>query len=251
MTQLFQTRRHFVQGIALGAAAFATPGVFAEELTRTAAVGEGPFYPDKMPLDTDNDLLIINDGITPAVGDITHLSGRILSETGTPIRNAFVEIWQVDSDGSYIHTRGRNEKHDKNFQGYGRFLTDTKGQYSFRTVKPVAYPGRTPHIHFGVSKGGKRIFTSQMFINGHPHNAKDGLLKRVKDEKARKSILVDFKPIKDSKLGELTAHFDIVLGKTAEELKDGTLISGIGKSERSRRQRSRPRPAKGRSKKNE
>lgn len=35
---------------------------------------EGPFYPDKMPLDTDNDLLIVNDSITPAVGEVTYVS---------------------------------------------------------------------------------------------------------------------------------------------------------------------------------
>ena len=233
MTQPLQTRRRFVQGIALGAAAFAAPGLFAEELVRTATVGEGPFYPDKMPLDTDNDLLIINDAITPAVGDITHLSGRILSETGTPIRNAFVEIWQVDSDGSYIHTRGRNEKHDKNFQGYGRFLTDSKGQYYFRTLKPVPYRTggifRTPHIHLAVSKNGKRFFTTQMLIKGHKDNARDGLFRAIRDAKQRETILVDFKRLKGSKIGELEANFDVVLGKTIEELDDGTLRGGIGK----------------------
>src|SRR4051812_42249463 len=90
------TRRHFLNGLALGAAAFAVPGAFAEELTRTPKQMEGPFYPDKMPLDTDNDLLIVNDTITQAVGEITHLTGRILNARGEPIRNATVEIWQVD-----------------------------------------------------------------------------------------------------------------------------------------------------------
>ena len=64
--------------VALGAALFTTRGAFAEELTRTPTANEGPFYPTKLPLDTDNDLLIINDAITPAVGEITHLTGRIL-----------------------------------------------------------------------------------------------------------------------------------------------------------------------------
>ena len=81
-------RRRIIKGIAFGAAAFATPGLFAEQLVVTPPVGEGPFYPDKMPLDTDNDLLIINDSIAPAVGEITHLTGRVLSKSGQPIRNA-------------------------------------------------------------------------------------------------------------------------------------------------------------------
>src|SRR5437879_7716261 len=99
-------RRQFLQsGLALGAAALFTRGAFAEELSRTPRLTEGPFYPDKLPLDTDNDLLIINDSITPAVGDITHLSGKILDTGGSPIKNAVIEIWQVDNKGVYIHSR--------------------------------------------------------------------------------------------------------------------------------------------------
>jgi protocatechuate 3,4-dioxygenase beta subunit len=226
-------RRGFLQGITAGAAMLAVPGVLAAELTRTAPVAEGPFYPDKLPLDTDNDLLIINEAITPAVGEITYLSGRVLSTAGLPIRNAFVEIWQVDNHGAYLHSGTSNrEKRDKNFQGYGRFLTDSKGQYAFRTIKPVPYPGRTPHIHFGVSKNGRRIFTTQMLIRGEPQNERDGLFRAIRDPQARETILVDFRPLENSQLGELTAQFDIVLGQTVEELEDGTLKGGIGRSMR-------------------
>src|SRR4051794_9177121 len=91
------TRRGLLRGgIALGAMAFFTPGVFAEQLARTPRLTEGPFYPDKLPLDTDNDLVIVNNSITPAVGEITHLTGRVLSVSGEPIKDATVEIWQVD-----------------------------------------------------------------------------------------------------------------------------------------------------------
>ena len=94
------TRRKLIGSMAL---AFAAPGAFAEQLTLTPRQMEGPFYPDHLPLDTDNDLLIINDGITPAVGEVTHLSGRLLDAKGDPIRNAVVEIWQVDGNGVYLH----------------------------------------------------------------------------------------------------------------------------------------------------
>ena len=77
-------RRAFLSTLTLGAAAFATRGLFADELVRTPKQTEGPFYPDKLPLDTDNDLLIINDTITPAVGEVTHLTGRILDSKGDP-----------------------------------------------------------------------------------------------------------------------------------------------------------------------
>src|SRR5215475_2807222 len=122
----------------LGVSLFTTRGLFAEELTRTPAQTEGPFYPNKLPLDTDNDLLIVNDHITPAVGEVTHLTGKVLDAKGNPIRNALVEIWQCDANGAYLHTRSVNaKKRDANFQGFGRFLTSSKGEYYFRTIKPV------------------------------------------------------------------------------------------------------------------
>jgi protocatechuate 3,4-dioxygenase, beta subunit len=202
---------------AIGGAAFFTPGVFAEQLTQTPSQTEGPFYPDKLPLDTDNDLLIINDSITPAVGAVTQLSGRILDRRGEPIRNAMVEIWQVDNNASYLHTKSDNyAKRDSNFQGFGRFMTASTGEYYFRTIKPVLYPGRlAPHIHFSVKVKGRDQFTTQCYIKGHPGNANDFVLKAVQDPKARQSILVDFTPIAASRIGELAAKFDIVLGYTA------------------------------------
>ena len=176
---------------------------------------EGPFYPNHLPLDTDNDLLVINDGITPAVGDITMLSGRVLDLSGQPVRNALVEIWQVDNNGAYLHTGSMNrDKRDANFQGFGRFLTGSSGEYLFRTIKPVAYPGRTPHIHVAVKTKGREKFTTQCYIQGEPQNEKDQLLLAMKDAKARNSLIVPFAPIPTSKIGELAAKFDIVLGFT-------------------------------------
>jgi len=211
------SRRIFVGTIGSAAAALYTPGVFAEELTRTPAQTEGPFYPDKLPLDTDNDLLIVNDGITPAVGDITHLGGKILDARGEPIRNALVEIWQTDSNGSYVHTESVNRnKYDKNFQGFGRFLTGSSGEYYFRTIKPVVYPGRTPHIHFAVKFKGRDKFTTQCYVKGEPDNERDFVLRGIRDPKAKASVIVDFAPIKQSKIGELAAKFDIVMGFTPE-----------------------------------
>src|SRR6185436_2506562 len=150
-SNLLYTRRYFLGSAAVGLAGVAlyTPGVFAQQLRQTPRQTEGPFYPNKMPLDTDNDLLIINDKITPAVGTITHLTGRVLDARGTPIRNAVVEIWQCDNNGAYLHTGTTNaDKRDVNFQGFGRFVTGSTGEYYFRTIKPVPYPGRTPHIHY-------------------------------------------------------------------------------------------------------
>jgi protocatechuate 3,4-dioxygenase beta subunit len=206
-------------GVALSAAYYTTPGLFAEELARvrTPAQMEGPFYPNKLPLDTDNDLIIVNDSTTPAVGEITHLSGRILDKNGDPVKNALVEIWQVDSKGVYLHSDSNNRKErDEHFQGFGRFLTSSSGEYYFRTVKPVAYPGRTPHIHFKIKKASKELLTTQCYIKGEKGNEKDGVFRGIKDEKARESVIIDFAKVKDSKIGELAAKFDIVLGVTPD-----------------------------------
>jgi protocatechuate 3,4-dioxygenase beta subunit len=201
----------------LGMALFTTPGLFAEQLVKTPSSTEGPFYPDKLPLDTDNDLLIINDGLTPAVGEITHLTGRVLTPAGSPVANALVEIWQVDNNGAYIHTKGDLGKpRDKNFQGFGRFLTGSDGAYYFRTIKPVSYPQRTRHIHVKVKKGGKELLVTQCYVKGDPGNERDPLLRAIRDLKARESVLAEYTPVKGSKIGELAANFDMVLGVTPE-----------------------------------
>lgn len=210
-------RREFLRNIAIGAAAFSTRGAFAEELLRTPMQTEGPFYPDHLPLDTDNDLIIVNDALSTAIGDITHLSGRILGPSGGPIRNALVEIWQVDNNGVYLHTGSNNHGQlDKNFQGFGRFLTGSTGEYYFRTVKPVPYPGRTPHIHFAIHVKGHDKYTTQCYIKGHPQNETDGVLRGIRDTKARESVIVDFAKVPDSRVGELAAKFDVVMGYTPE-----------------------------------
>jgi protocatechuate 3,4-dioxygenase beta subunit len=215
-----RSRREFVRSAlsgmgAFGAAALAAPGVFAEALTLTPDQTEGPFYPDRLPLDTDNDLLIINDAIRPAVGEITHLGGRVLDADGKPVRNAVVEIWQVDGNGVYLHSRSAGERRDANFQGFGRFLTDSKGRYYFRTVKPVPYPGRTPHIHFAINQNGRRVLTTQCYDKSEQQrNERDGVLRGIRDKAQWDAVMVDFKPLKGSELGELTAKFDIVIGKT-------------------------------------
>lgn len=220
-----QTRRQFLRRAASGlvvvtGGAMLLKGLdsaaFAEDLTRTPWQTQGPFYPDKMPLDTDNDLIIINKSITSAIGEISYLSGHVLDARGEPVNGALVEIWQVDHNGAYLHSGDSNAERDTNFQGYGRFETGRDGKYLFRTVKPVPYPGRTPHIHLAVSKGQKELLTTQVYVAGHPQNARDGILNGIRDAKQRASVIVPFVPINESKIGELSARFDIVLGWTPE-----------------------------------
>jgi len=205
----------------LGASLLTTRCLFAEQLQfPTPALTEGPFYPDKLPLDQDNDLLILNDSLTLAVGEITQLTGRVLTASGSPVKDATVEIWQCDANAVYLHTADsgpKKSRQDRNFQGFGRFTTGSTGEYRFRTIKPVPYPGRpAPHIHVKVKKGDRDLLTTQFLIRGHQGNARDGVFNQVRDLIDRELVLVDFKPIKDSKIGEFSAHFDIVLGRTPE-----------------------------------
>src|SRR5712671_6872257 len=207
MTMMMPRRDLMRWGLAgLGAAALSSrlfgqeskPGALAE-LVQTPKQTEGPFYPVKLPLDTDNDLLIVNDALTPAVGEITHLNGRILDFKGQPIRNALVEIWQVDNNGVYLHSGDKHATRDRNFQGFGRFMTGSTGEYYFRTIKPVLYPGRTRHIHFAIKMQGRDKWTTQCYVKGEPWNNKDGVLKGIEDPKARESVIIDFAPLKNSR----------------------------------------------------
>ncbi len=215
-----RSRRAFLGTVATTAALFTVKGAFAEELTATPERTEGPFYPTHLPLDADNDLIIINDSTTPAVGEITQLSGRILNSSGTPMKDLTIEIWQCDAKEVYHLTSDAEEKKDqldKNFQGFGRFTTGSTGEYRFRTIKPVPYPGRpAPHIHFKVKKGDRELLTSQLNIAGHPGNKVDGIAMEGSIFE-RELLQADFKPIKGSKIGELAARFDVVLGRTPDD----------------------------------
>ncbi|SMP73307.1 protocatechuate 3,4-dioxygenase beta subunit [Neorhodopirellula lusitana] len=215
--------------ILIGSAALASPlftnrGLFAEELLKpTPRLTEGPFYPNELPLDQDNDLILINDSTTPAVGQITHLTGCVLTPAGTPVKNATVEIWQCDANAVYLHTRDSNRKkpqQDANFQGYGKFETSKDGGYRFRTIKPVPYPGRpAPHIHIKVSQNGHEVLTTQLCIRGHEGNARDGVLRGAGSDANRNRLMADFNKLADSKIGEWACHFDVVLGVTPDDRK--------------------------------
>ena len=171
----------------------------------------GPFYPQEFPLDSDNDLVSVEGRADIARGQITHLSGRVVERSGRPVANAQVEIWQCDSNGRYHHPWDRRQAPlDPNFQGYGRFQTRVDGVYRFRTIKPVSYPGRAPHIHFAISGHGIEPLITQMYVAGAPENKRDGLLNRIRDPEARESVIVKFEKPSDGR-AELVAQFDIVL----------------------------------------
>ena len=215
--QADQGRRRVLRMTALAAFFAARPGAYAEELVRTPEQTEGPFFPDRLPLDTDNDLLRIGDASSPADGEVTWFSGRVLDAAGNPLRGALVEIWQCDAHGAYLHSRSGNaQKRDDHFQGYGRFLTGLGGDYGFRTIKPVPYPGRSPHIHVKVTRGDRHLLTTQCYVKGDPGNQRDGIFRSLSAVEAA-AVVADFLPVEGSRIGELAARFEIVLGLTPQD----------------------------------
>lgn len=222
-------RRHFLTALTAGGIFYTQPGAFAQALTLTPAQTEGPYYPNRLPLDQDNDLLVINDSITPGVGTVAWLSGRVLDRNGQPLRNAVVEIWQADNVGSYIHTSGAlNGQRDSNFQGYGRFETASNGAYLFRTIKPGLYPGRVRHVHAKVTLPGGASLTTQLYIEGETGN--DGVLNGVAAAQ-RSSVIRPWTAIAGSPIGALGVTWDLVLGVTAPETAAATrptLVSMAG-----------------------
>ena len=130
----------------------------------------------------DNDLVQVRGQQARAMGTVLHLEGRVLDLNGKPVDGALVEIWQCDAQGIYDHPRqpGR-DKRDSAFQGYGRLLVKADGRYSFRTLKPVAYVGRSPHIHFKVATATGKMLTSQFYIAGEPGNERDGVFRGIRD----------------------------------------------------------------------
>ena len=204
------SRRRLLAGaVALAAAGTGRPAGAA--LTATPRQTAGPVYPIDWAGDIDWDLVRLTGAAAQALGKVTHLWGRVTDLAGAPVAGARVEIWQCDANGRYRHPgdSGRNVAPDAGFQGRGRLVTDAEGRYRFRTIRPVAYPGRTPHIHFLVAPvtGGELI--TQMYVADESGNERDFLFNRLRDPSA---LLVQLNAADAIEPGALAGNFDIVLG---------------------------------------
>ena len=206
-------RRSLVIKAAVVSASVSIPrGLIAAELVPTPGQTEGPFYPIEFPPDMDNDLVKVTGQATQAVGQVIHISGRVLDTRGQPRPGSVVEIWQCDAKGIYRHPRaGGQGRIDQAFQGYGRTSVDEKGQYRFRTIRPVPYPGRTPHIHFAVQAPQRRELVTQMYVAGEPGNARDDLYRAIRDPRQRAAVTVALEPANGIEDGALAGAFDLVL----------------------------------------
>jgi protocatechuate 3,4-dioxygenase, beta subunit len=203
-------RRGFL-ATTLAATALALPKPGLAALTLTPQQTAGPFYPLSLPLDADANLVTVAGRPVPAQGTVAHVVGRILDPGGRAISGTRIEIWQCDALGHYHHPRDGGGA-DPNFQGYGATVADRDGFYRFRTIRPVAYPGRAPHIHFAVAGLGFGQFTTQMYVAGEPRNDGDFVLSRIRDPAARARVIVALEPADAVEPGALLGTFDIVVG---------------------------------------
>jgi protocatechuate 3,4-dioxygenase beta subunit len=208
-------RRLLASGAALAAHATLSRAAGAA-LLPTPPQSSGPFYPLTLPLDSDNNLVQVSGRAERAAGTILHLAGRVLDRDGRPVPGARIEIWQCDAFGVYHHSRDPRAPADPNFQGFGATTAAADGSYRFRTIEPVPYPGRTPHIHFTLTGPGFERLTTQMYLAGHPLNERDGLYRRIGDPAARAAVTVALAPAPElepeTKQPAKRAMFDIVLG---------------------------------------
>lgn len=210
-----KSRRHLLVGGA--ATLFMVPSSLGAALQPTPPQTAGPFYPPRLPFDHDNDLVRVAGQAERAAGTILHLSGRVLGAGGRPLPGVRIEIWQCDAFGHYHHPRDRGGIADPRFQGFGRTIASAEGTYRFRTIEPVPYPGRTPHIHFRVAGDGIEGVTTQMYIQGHPLNARDGIYSRLGSRASAVTVPLTFAPELEPEIrrGAKRAHFDIVLDDDA------------------------------------
>ena len=175
-----------------------------QRLRPTPAQTEGPFYPVQLPADSDADLLH-NGALQYGGGQPATVSGTLTDPDGQPLAGAQVEIWQCDAAGHYHHPADRGHA-DPAFQGFGRVLADAQGRWQFRTIRPAPYTGRTPHIRVKVRAGSRELLTTQLYVEGDPHNERDGLWRRLAPAD-RAAVTVPFR----AGAAGLQARFPIVV----------------------------------------
>jgi protocatechuate 3,4-dioxygenase beta subunit len=178
-SQALSRRALLRRAMAFGAAGVGAVGMTEETCRRTPPQMEGPFYP-VADIGRDADLVSLVPGGAEAEGQKIRIVGRVQDEACRPVMGAHVEIWQACLSGKYDHPDDTSTNSlDPAFQYWGRAVTDTNGQYAFRTIVPGAYlaaPGRyrPPHIHYKVKARGFRPLTTQLYFD--PNGIEDRAL---------------------------------------------------------------------------
>jgi protocatechuate 3,4-dioxygenase beta subunit len=183
-------------------------GQAATQLAATPSQTEGPFYPRTTPPERDSDLTQVA-GQPPAQGTRLYLAGRVLTVDGSPLQGATVELWQCDAFGRYHHVGDNGGPRDDGFQGFGATTTDAEGRYAFKTIRPVAYGGRIPHMHFKIRSSGGATLTTQLYVKGDAASGDPVLATSAAGTLAK--LTVSLSPVAGRESGALTGTFDFVL----------------------------------------
>ena len=211
------SRRDVSKQIAIAAGvSLLGPGI-AKALVPTPEQVEGPFHPIEEQADTDLDLTLIEGNSKTAEGETILVRGQVFDAEGQPLKDALVDVWQANHVGRYSHPEDPNTAPlDPNFQGWGLMTTDSEGRFSFKTIKPGAYPlsflgeqgWRCRHIHFQVSRPGFDKLTTQMYFHGDPLIEQD--LEIAKAPQELRHLLIA-KSVSDETTGLPLYRFDVVL----------------------------------------
>jgi len=202
-------RRNALRALAALLLAPATPAVAqSPPLVPTPSQPEGPFYPRTLPAERDADLTRVAGRTAQASGTLLYLSGRVLARDSRPLVAASVELWQCDVYGRYHHAGDEVSPRDDGFQGYGAVKTDAEGRYAFKTIRPVRYSGRTPHLHVRIRAGGTAL-TTQIYVAGDSTDGDFVLAATPREAKERLTIVLA--PAVGREQGALSGSFDIVL----------------------------------------
>ncbi len=202
-----------------------SPALDAIVVPQTISEITGPGPVVSALADDDADLTTNAHTGSPAIGERSILTGRVLDENGTPVAGMLVEIWQADASGRYAHPRERDfpAPRDPNFVGHGACKTDGAGVYRFTTVKPGPYPWgnhdnawRPAHVHFSVL--GPALVTrlvTQMYFPGDPLLPLDPIFHAV-PESARGRLVAAYDHSVTMPNWALGYRFDIVLAGVEE-----------------------------------
>jgi protocatechuate 3,4-dioxygenase beta subunit len=183
-----QSRRRLALALASAAVGAAMPALANSRRAALPSMTDGPFYPPRawrsQRSDWDADLTrIARPGAPPLVarGEHLGLSLRVVDTDDRLVDDAEVEIWQCDALATYHHpgVRSAPDRIDAGFQGFGAARSDARGELAFRTIRPVPYPGRTPHIHVKLRHATFGEWTSQLFVAGEPGNGGDFLWRQL------------------------------------------------------------------------
>jgi len=216
-------RRRFVHRFVFFCAGGMLAGrnAWGDDLLLTPTQTRGPFYPipeiEKQEC-FDVDLTRKKADSPIAMGEAIAIRGNVVDISGEILSGVTVEVWQACASGRYNHPNDKGDSPlDPNFQYWGRMQTGQDGSFSFKTIQPGKYPGRTPHIHFRVVAPKRTILETQLyFASNEEQNIKDGIYNSA-TPKQRKAVTTALEslavnPSDKSSVKIPTGNFQVVLG---------------------------------------